>query len=210
MKALSAKPKSKTKQKLLDAAVGLMLCKGFKATTVDEICSCAGVTKGSFFHYFDGKEEITRATAKHFHESQQRMFDGASFRSLADPLDRVHGRLDFLVGVARNPALPKSCLIGNLAQEVSGTHEAIRCDCECAFDMSAADFERDVAAAKLKHAPEADFDPASVGRLYISLIQGSMVLAKAKKNAKIFEENVEHLRRYLDALISPTSAKRTR
>ncbi len=202
MAVASAKTsESDTKRKLLDAAVKLMLCKGFKATTVDEICAGAGVTKGSFFHYFDGKEDLTKATAKHFQEFQQRMFDGADFRSLGDPLDRVHGRLDLLVEVARNPELPKSCLIGNLAQEVSGTHEEIRCVCECALDAAASDFERDVSAAKLKHAPKADFDPASVARLYISLIQGSMILAKASKSPEIFEENVEHLRRYIEALI---------
>lgn len=192
---------SDTKRKLLDAAVKLMLCKGFKATTVDEICSGAGVTKGSFFHYFEGKEDITKASAKHFQEFQQRMFDGADFRSLADPLDRVHGRLDLLVEVARNPELPKSCLIGNLAQEVSGSHEEIRCVCECAFDSAAADFERDVAAAKMKHAPTADFIPASVARLYVSLIQGSMIMAKASKAPAIFEENIEHLRGYIEALM---------
>ena len=193
---------SNTKRKLLDAAVKLMVCKGFKATTVDEICAGAGVTKGSFFHYFDSKEDLTKATAKHFHDFQQRMFDGADFRSLADPLDRVHGRLDLLVAVARNPELPKSCLIGNLAQEVSGTHEEIRCVCDGVFNAAVADFERDVAAAKLKHAPKAGFDPASVARLYVTLIQGSMVMVKVSKNPAIFEENVGHLRRYIEALFT--------
>ncbi len=169
MAVARTKSKTDTKRKLLDAAVKLMLCKGFTATTVDEICAGAGLTKGSFFHYFDGKEDLAKATAKYFHEFQQRMFDGADFRSLADPLDRVHGRLDFLAGVARNPELPMSCLVGNLAQEVSGTHEGIRCVCESVFDSAAADFERDVAAAKLKHARDVDFDPASVARLYLSL-----------------------------------------
>jgi TetR/AcrR family transcriptional repressor of nem operon len=192
---------SDTRRKLLDAAVKLMLGKGFKATTVDEICRGAGVTKGSFFHYFDGKEDITVASAKHFQEFQQRMFDGADFRSIADPLDRVHGRLDLLIAVACNPEFPGSCLIGNLAQEVSSTHEEIRRVCEWALDSAAVDFERDVAAAKLKHAPKADFDPASVGRLFISLVQGSLVMAKASKSPKILEENVEHLRRYVEALI---------
>ena len=200
MAAARTKSETGTKRRLLDAAVKLMVCKGFKATTVDAICAEAGLTKGSFFHYFDGKEDLAKATAKHFHEFQQQMFDGADFRSLADPLGRVHGRLDFLASVARNPQMPKSCLIGNLAQEVSGTHEDIRCVCEGVFDSAAADFERDVAAAKLKHAADADFNPASVARLYISLIQGSMILVKASKNSSVLEENVEHLRRYIEGL----------
>lgn len=196
-----------TKRKLLDAAVSLMIRKGFTASTVDDICAEAGLTKGSFFHYFDSKEDLAKAAAKHFHQRQQQMFDGADFRSLADPLERVHGRLDFLADVACNPQLPKSCLIGNLAQEVSATHDGIRCVCECVFESTAADFERDVAAAKLKHAPGADFDPASVARLYITLMQGSMILAKASKNPGILEENIEHLRSYIESLLGKRRAR---
>ena len=202
------KSESDTKLRLLDAAMRLMVCKGFKATTVDEICEEAGLTKGSFFHYFEDKEDLAKAAAKHFHEFQQRMFDGADFRSIADPLERVFGRLDFLADVARNPQLSKSCLVGNLAQEVSGTHEGIRCVCENIFDSAASDFERDLAAAKLKHAPEADFGPATIARLYISLIQGSMILAKATKHSAVFGDNVEHLRRYIECLFGKTRLKK--
>lgn len=200
--------KSDTKRELLDAAMKLMISKGFKATTIDEICAEAGVTKGSFFHYFENKEDITKAAANHFHEFQQRLFDGADFRSIADPLDRVHGRLDFLAELASNPQIPKSCLIGNLAQEVSGTHDDIRRVCQSAFESGAADFERDVAAAKLKHAPKATFQPASLGQLYLTLIQGSMVMAKAAKNPAILAENVEHLRRYIESLFGKTRSRR--
>ena len=207
MAAPRAKPESATKRKLLDAAMTLMIGKGFTATTVDAICAEAGLTKGSFFHYFDSKEDLAKATAKHFNEFQQRMFDGAGFRSVADPLARIHGRLDFLVGIAHNPQMPKSCLIGNLAQEVSGTHEGIRCVCLGVFEAAAADFERDLAAAKLKHVPDADFEPASVARLFITLIQGSMILAKASKDAGVLAENAEHFRRYVESLFGRQRAR---
>lgn len=189
-----------TKQKLLDSAMKLMIGKGFKATTVDEICAEAGLTKGSFFHYFEGKEDLAKATVKHFHQFQQCMFDGAEFRSLADPLERVFGRLEFVACFARNPQIPKSCLIGNLVQEIAGTHDDIRRVCESSLDAAGADFERDVAAAKLKHAPKADFDPASVARLFLTVIQGSMIMAKASQNPAVFEDNVAHLRRYIESL----------
>jgi len=200
MAASKTKSETDTKQKLLDSAMKLMINKGFKATTVDEICAEAGLTKGSFFHYFDGKEDLAKATVKHFHQFQQRMFDGAEFRSVADPLERVYGRLEFIASFARNPQMPKSCLVGNLIQEIAGTHDDIRRVCESSMDAGVADFERDMAAAKLKHAPDADFDPASVARLYLTVIQGSMIMVKASKNPAVFEENVAHLRRYIESL----------
>jgi len=38
-----------TKRKLVDAGVNLMRNRGFNATTVDDVCAAAGVTKGGFF-----------------------------------------------------------------------------------------------------------------------------------------------------------------
>src|SRR5271167_651780 len=83
-----------TKRKLVDAGVGLMRKQGFNATTVDDICSAAGVTKGGFFHYFKSKEDIAKAAMARFRDGKRQDFDNAPFRKLADPLDRVYGRLD--------------------------------------------------------------------------------------------------------------------
>lgn len=49
--------------RLLDAAVETIRTKGYSATTVDELCAAAGVTKGAFFHHFDTKEDLAVAAA---------------------------------------------------------------------------------------------------------------------------------------------------
>ena len=90
-----------TKRKLVDAGVSLMRKQGYNATTVDDICSAAGVTKGGFFHYFKSKEDIAKAAVVRFREGKRQDFDNAHFRKLADPLDRVFGRLDFAKAASR-------------------------------------------------------------------------------------------------------------
>src|SRR5438445_9036880 len=90
-----------TKQKLLDAAQELMLAKGFTATSVDEICDTASLTKGSFFHYFESKEHLGRAVVEHFYAWRRQMFEQAPFHQIKDPLERVFGRIDFFIDMAR-------------------------------------------------------------------------------------------------------------
>ena len=51
---------------LLDAMRTLALRKGFAAATVDEVCSAAGVTKGSFYHHFATKEALGLATLQSY------------------------------------------------------------------------------------------------------------------------------------------------
>src|SRR5258708_36112840 len=103
---------SPTKQKLLDAAQELMLVKGFTATSVDEVCEAAGLTKGSFFHYFESKEHLGKVVAERFHASMGQMFASAPFYQAKDPLDRVFGRVDFLIELTRRPHGAMGCLLG--------------------------------------------------------------------------------------------------
>src|SRR6516164_7584070 len=102
-----AQSDSLTKQKLLDAAEELMLAKGYTATSVDEICTAAGLTKGSFFHYFEGKEHLGRVVAERFYAARKQMFASAPFHQKKDPLERVLGRIDFFLDMARGPHTPK-------------------------------------------------------------------------------------------------------
>ena len=81
-----------TKRKLLDAGVSLMRQRGFNATTVDEVCAEAGVTKGGFFHYFKTKDDLATAAVGRFYEVKAKQFADAPFRGLADPLDRILDR----------------------------------------------------------------------------------------------------------------------
>ena len=46
------------REKLLGVGTDLMRRSGYAATTVDEICTSAGVTKGAFFHHFPSKEAL--------------------------------------------------------------------------------------------------------------------------------------------------------
>jgi TetR/AcrR family transcriptional repressor of nem operon len=190
-----------TKRKLVDASASLIRARGFNATTLDEICAAAGVTKGGFFHYFKSKNAIAKAALARFGDEREEVYRNAPFRKLADPLDRVFGRLDFVTesygGTAR---LTKGCLIGVLAQELSFTNPELRGACHDEFARIARDFEADLAEAKAVHAPEAAFDPKGLAMLYVSVVQGSLMLAKASESNRVLIENIERFRGYVGTL----------
>jgi TetR/AcrR family transcriptional repressor of nem operon len=199
-----------TKRKLVDAGVNLMRAQGFNATTVDEICAAAGVTKGGFFHYFKSKEEIAKAALASFHEGKLKDYGSAPFRKLADPLDRVFGRLDYVkenVGGGKHQT--KGCLIGVFAQELAFTNPELRSVCQAFFSKIAEDVGNDLAAAKAAYAPNSSFDPKRLATFYVSIVQGSLLLAKAAEDSEVFAANIEQFRSYLQNLfgLAQTPAK---
>ena len=192
-----AQSDSLTKQKLLDAAQELMLVKGYTATSVDEICEAAGLTKGSFFHYFEGKEHLGKVVAQRFYSSMQQLFQSAPFHEKKDPLDRVFGRVDFLIDLSRNPQARKGCLLGTFVQELSATHPAIRSVCATCFQDSARSFQQDLEAAKAKHAPRARWSSQGLAEHLTAIMQGAIILAKAKQDPRVVQESLSHFREYL-------------
>lgn len=57
---------TKVKSKLIITAWNLFLEKGYENTTVDEIISSSGTSKGSFYHHFKGKEDLLFSLAYKF------------------------------------------------------------------------------------------------------------------------------------------------
>jgi TetR/AcrR family transcriptional regulator, transcriptional repressor for nem operon len=204
MSATTTQPDSRTR--LLDAAMQVIRARGYSGTTVDDICSAAGLTKGAFFHHFGSKEEFAVAAAAHFSQRAERLFGTAPYRELADPLDRLLGYIDFRTALLAG-ALPEfTCLLGTMVQEAYDTHPAIRQACDTYIGAHAAEVAKDIAAAKALYAPAAEWSAESLGLYTQAVLQGAFVLAKAKGGPEVARDCVAHLRRYLLHLFHrPTS-----
>ena len=60
------KNKSNTKNKIIDAAWKLFYEQGYDNTTVEEIVEVSQTSKGSFYHYFDGKDALLESLSDLF------------------------------------------------------------------------------------------------------------------------------------------------
>lgn len=201
------KPTAKTK--LLDAALAVIRAKGYSATTVDDICQAAGVTKGAFFHHFGSKEELAVAAAAHFAAMVDDLFASAPYRALADPLERLLGYVDFRRAILHGELPKRTCLLGTMVQETYATHPLIREACDRYISEHAAMVEADIAAAMRKYGVKAPWSAQSLGLYTQAVIQGAFVLAKAKQGPGVAADCLDHLRRYLEMIfIRPKARKK--
>ena len=92
---MNASPQHSSKTRLLDAALTVIRTKGYAATTVDDICQEAGVTKGSFFHHFKSKDELALGAADHFSERADGLFASAPYRAARGCLRNANWRTCF-------------------------------------------------------------------------------------------------------------------
>ena len=187
-----------SKARLLDAALHEIRAKGYTATTVDDICAAAQLTKGSFFHHFDGKEDLAIAAAEHFSAMADRLFASAPYQKISDPLDRLLAYVDFRIAILQGELPQFTCLLGTMVQEVYETHPAIRDACNRYISAHADAVASTIEEARRLYAPNAPWTAQSLGLFTQAAIQGSFILAKAKDGPQVAVECLRHLRRYLE------------
>ena len=193
--------------RLLDASLHVIRAKGYSATRVEDICAAAGLTKGSFFHHFESKEDLALAAADHFAAMADGRFATAPYRRASDPLDRLLGYVDFRIAILQG-ALPEyTCLLGTMVQEAYDTHPAIRAACDRHISAHSAMVAEDIAEARRRYAPDAPWSADSLALYIQAVIQGAFILAKARQGPQVAGDCLRHLRRYLESQFIRTPAK---
>ncbi|WP_370335292.1 TetR/AcrR family transcriptional regulator [Parvularcula marina] len=203
----TSKRRVTARDKLLEAALTLIRQKGYSATTVDDLCAAAGVTKGAFFHHFDSKEALGVAAAEFWSEMTGGLFAGAPYHEPADPLERFLAYIDFRLEILEGELHEFTCLVGTMAQEVYGQSEAITRACGDSITGHAQTLEADIRAAMTDRGITADWTPKSLALHTQAVLQGAFILAKATGDADIARDMVSHLRRYVELLFSQQNSK---
>lgn len=176
-----------------------MLLRGYQAVTVDELCAIAGVSKGAFFHHFPSKEAFAAEALGHYRARLSAALAQAPFQSMADPVARLTAYAAFLGTLLQDEAIPNACMFGNLSQEAAPTSEVVRMACDEGLSWWAAEVASDLRAAAAAHPTQPGFDADSLGRYFVAVYEGALVLSKAFADRGVIQQCLAHLARYIES-----------
>lgn len=192
-------PRGAARAAILAAATDLVRRKGFAATSVDDLCAAAGVTKGAFFHHFAGKDALGEALVRHWTETTAALFAAHPYATLPDPLDRVFAYLDLRRAILEQPVADFSCVAGTTVQETFATHPAIR-DAAADSIRSGMEHVRPHLAEALAARPVPGATAHDLAAFVQVAVQGGIVLAKAVGDAAPARAAFDQVERYLRLL----------
>ena len=102
---------SDARDRLLDAAIKLVWRNSYGAVSVDDICREAGVKKGSFYHFFPGKNELLAAAFRRLGECMRPEYDRMFSPSLP-PIDRLRSFFKFMLEKQLSLQEETGCILG--------------------------------------------------------------------------------------------------
>ena len=89
-----------TKGKIVSAAWQLFYRQGYDDTTIDEIVEASGTSRGSFYHYFEGKDALLSSLSYLFDEKYEELTETMDM-SLS-PIDKLIFLNQELFGMIEN------------------------------------------------------------------------------------------------------------
>ena len=201
------KDQGHARTKLLGAALYVIRAQGFSASSVDDICAAAGVTKGAFFHHFKSKEDLGIAAVQYFSAMAASVFADAPYRAISDPVQRLLGYIDFRKAILKGELPDFTCLAGTMVQETYDTYPAIRAACNACISEHADQVAVDIAAAMKARKLKTEWSAQSLALYTQAVLQGAFILAKAKHGPGVAADCIDHLRQYLECIFSQQAGK---
>ena len=118
--------KKDTKLALIRAGRQFIVEKGYNHTGIKEVLGVVGVPKGSFYHFFNSKEEFGLAIIDYDSQMHDLVVEKYLKDTSLSPLSRLEKYFTFKLEEFESLQYREGCLFGNLSQEMSDQSEQFR------------------------------------------------------------------------------------
>jgi len=177
--------KTETKEKIIQAAFGLIHKKGFNNTGIQEILQTAGVPKGSFYFYFQNKDDLGLHLIDYFLVSFISMAD-ETLKTDKKPIEQLRLFFDRLLHNCEEADFQGGCLIGNLAQESGGLDDKFRVKLNEAFNVIQGKIKEFLENAVLNNELPETTDIDETAGFILSGLEGAILQMKVAKSTGPF------------------------
>jgi TetR/AcrR family transcriptional regulator, transcriptional repressor for nem operon len=162
-----------TRQRILEAGAEAIAAKSFNSCGLNEILQRAGVPKGSFYHYFDSKEDFGVALierARDEHLEWLRPILGDRQRS---PLERLRAVFEAGREECMAHGSARECLIPKLALETAQLSEPVHAAVKCAYQQWSSELSLVVREGQKKGEITRQHDADRLANVLVMLWEGA-------------------------------------
>lgn len=201
-----------TRERILAATEPLILRQGFTGTSIDDILRATGLTKGAFFHHFNGKGDLARALVERYARNDYQLFErfaAEADQASADPLDQTLHFLklfeDFIDGL---PEPIAGCVFAAYTYESLQFEPSIHAFIAQSLRRWSALYEKRFEAVLARYHPSRPATARELADTIMAIIEGGFILSRSYNDPIIVARLSRQFRQYLELLFVGRAAAR--
>jgi len=193
-----------TRDRILRSAEKLVMSNGFAGTTIDDILSDAGLTKGAFFHYFKGKADLARTLIEWHAVRDLSFFEQWLSEAEARHEDPLEQMLTFLktfedyVEDYDDPA--PGCIYAAYTYESMQFEPSVRDFVADTLRQWTSIYIRKFQDILDRYKPAIPVTARQLGEMIVAVLEGGLVLQRAYEDSRMTTRQSEQFRNYLKLL----------
>jgi AcrR family transcriptional regulator len=190
-----------TRERIIAAAADLMYRHGVAGTSTPALRDAAGVSSSQIYHYFEDKDDLTRAVIAF--QTEAILAHQAPLLARLDSLDALRAWRDIVVDAARQQHGAGGCPLGSLSSELSDHDPQAREALAASFTAWATAIREGllgmIAGGTLR--PQTDSDQLALALL--AAVQGGLVLAQAQHTTEALEAALDTVIAHIQEQATP-------
>ncbi len=176
------------RQKLLEAGLNIIIQQGYNRTGIKELVDAVGVPKGSFYNYFDSKEQFGVEVVQFYASQILALLEDAVSNDEVDALSSLKIFFKAVIATFEEKKFREGCLVGNLAAELADTNEVIRLELAKVFDQWQTPVAELLDQAQSDQAIRSDISAYDLANFVWSTFEGAMIRMKVEKSIRPMEQ----------------------
>lgn len=192
-----------TKEKILDAAEGLVLDHGYGATSIDQILAKTGITKGAFFYHFKSKSELAQALVVRYVKRDDELLYSLVEKSeklSRDPLQQILIFLGLLIEVFEGMEQPPGCVVASFVYQFEEFDVDTKSAVVKGFDEWHRVLDEKFFMAMEKNSPRIEVDARTLVDMMLSIFEGGLIVARMVSDTKVMVKQLTQFKNYIELL----------
>lgn len=177
-----------TRDKILDSTIELIFHKGIEATSVSDIITKIGMSKGSlYFHFSDKQTLISEALSRY--EKSFFEFINVSLQGNS-PGEKIENFFESVKSMHKAKNYSGGCLFGNTALEMADKNDALSQMVKNSFNKWISTLSSIIKDAQKTGEIRCDMDSLTLAGFIVSSVEGGIMLSRLAKKGEPLSQTI--------------------
>ena len=171
------------KDYILEVGRELFRLRGYANTGISDILNSAGIPKGTFYNFFQSKEDFAKQAMDSYTEYMRSVMRPILSDGTITPLERLKSFYKLIIDGNVGEGLIGGCMINNLSLEVGGQYESLGEKANTSFYGLIEMIQNVIEEGQSEDQIRDDFSPEELAEYLHLGFYGAMSRMKASRNA---------------------------